>query len=49
MSAHSAFQDKMDVLDIIISILRDHEEELSKLADRFEGTCNDISASRERI
>jgi len=49
MSAHSAFQEKMDVLDIIISILRDHEEELSKLADRFEGACNDISACRDRI
>ncbi|MDH5795192.1 MAG: hypothetical protein OEZ24_03700 [Candidatus Bathyarchaeota archaeon] len=49
MSAHSAFQEKMDVLDIIISILRDHEEALSKLADRFEGTYSDISAFRERI
>jgi len=49
MSAHSAFQEKMDVLDIIISILRDHEEALSTLADRFEGACNDISAFRERI
>lgn len=49
MSAHSAFQDKMDVLDIIISILRDHEEALSTLADRFEEICSDISAFRERI
>ena len=49
MSAHSAFQEKMDVLDIIISILRDHEEALSNLADRFEGICSDISAFRERI
>ena len=48
MSAHSAFQEKMDVLDIIISILRDHEEELSKLADRFEGACSNIAASGER-
>ena len=49
MSAHSAFQEKMDVLDIIISILRDHEEALSTLADRFEEICSDISAFRERI
>lgn len=49
MSAHSAFQEKMDVLDIIISILRDHEEALSNLADRFEGICDGISAFGERI
>ncbi len=49
MSAHSAFQDKMDVLDIIISILRDHEEALSTLADRFEDACNNISAFGDRI
>ena len=49
MSAHSAFQEKMDVLDIIITILRDHEEALSRLADRLEATSTDISAFGEKI
>ena len=49
MSAHSAFQEKIDVLDIIISILRDHEEALSKLADRFDGIYNEMSDFGEKI
>jgi len=42
MTTHSEFQEKMDVLDLIISILRDHEETLSKLADRFDAICNGV-------
>jgi hypothetical protein len=36
MPAFSDFEEKMDVLDIIIRILRDHEERLSRLVDRLD-------------
>ncbi len=36
-------------MDIIISILRDHEEALSNLADRFDGIYNEMSAFGEKI
>jgi len=49
MPARSEFQDRIDVLDMIISILRDHEENLSKLADRFDAICNDLSVVEEKI
>jgi len=42
------FQEKVDVLDIIISILKDHEESLSKIVDRFDTICSDISTFREK-
>ena len=29
------FQKKMDVLDLIINVLKEHEENLDKLADKF--------------
>ena len=48
MPSHKEFQEKIDVLDIIISILRDHEESLSKLADRFDAVCTDISTFEEK-
>jgi len=36
MSPPSEFQEKIDVLDIIIGILRDHEKSLSRLVERFD-------------
>jgi hypothetical protein len=42
------FQEKLDVLDIIISILKDHEEALSKISDRFDSVCNEISAFQDK-
>jgi hypothetical protein len=48
MPSHKEFQEKIDVLDIIISILKDHEESLSKLVDRFDTICTDISTFEEK-
>jgi len=48
MPSNKEFQEKIDVLDIIISILKDHEESLSKLADRFDAVCTDISTFEEK-
>jgi hypothetical protein len=48
MPSHKEFQEKIDVLDIIISILKDHEESLSKIADRFDGVCSEISTFEEK-
>jgi hypothetical protein len=42
------FQEKVDVLDILISILRDHEESLSKITERFDTVCNDLSSFEEK-
>jgi len=49
MTTHSEFQEKMDVLDLIIGILRDHEETLSGLADRFDAICNGVSDLGENL
>ena len=48
MSSSKDFQEKVDVLDIIISILKDHEDSLSKIAERFDALCSDISTFREK-
>ncbi len=48
MPSPKEFQEKVDVLDILISILRDHEESLSKIADRFDAVCNDLSTFEEK-
>ena len=49
MPAHPEFQEKLDVLDIIIKILKDHEETLSRLADRFDEIYGNISEFEEKI
>jgi len=36
MPAHSRFQEKIDVLDLIIDVLRDHEEKLSRSIGKFD-------------
>jgi hypothetical protein len=48
MPLNKEFQEKVDVLDIIISILKDHEESLSKIAERFDAICNEISTFEEK-
>jgi len=48
MPSSNDFQEKVDVLDIIISILKDHEDSLSKIAERFDTLCSDISTFREK-
>jgi hypothetical protein len=49
MTKDAEFQEKLDVLDIIISILKDHEEALSKISDRFDSVCDEISAFQDKI
>jgi len=39
MNCHS----KIDVLDFVISVLKDHEEELSRLEDRFERVVDTLA------
>jgi len=34
---------KVDVLDFVISVLKDHEEELSRLEDRFERAVDTLA------
>ena len=48
MPSSKEFQEKVDVLDILISILRDHEESLSKITERFDAVCNDLSSFEEK-
>jgi len=48
MPTHSKFQEKMDVLDILISILREHEETLSRLVERFDAIYNNLSDFEEK-
>ena len=36
MSSFSRFQEKMDVLDLIICVLKDHEKNLSDLVDKLD-------------
>jgi hypothetical protein len=49
MPTYSKFQGKMDILDMIISILKDHEKHLSEIADRFDAVCNEISTLEEKV
>jgi len=48
MPSGKEYQEKVDVLDILISILRDHEESLSKIAERFDAVCNEVSGFEEK-
>ncbi len=48
MTVHSEFQEKIDVLDMIISILKEHEENLSGLVERFDALCNNLAAVDEK-
>ena len=50
MSPHTRFQkNKIDVLDMLISILKSHEEGLSEFADRLENFIDNISLSQGKI
>ncbi len=50
MSSRSRFQkNKIDVLDMLINILKSHEENLSEFADRLDASINNISSSHGRI
>ena len=43
------FQKKMDVLDLIINVLKEHEENLDKLADKFENVLDKLFSVENKI
>ena len=49
MPAYSRFKGKIDVLDLIIAVLRDHEEALSDLVERFEEISGKMTILDENI
>jgi len=49
MPSYSRFKGKIDVLDLIIEVLRDHEEALSDLVDRFEEISGKMTVLDENI
>ena len=42
MSTDSEFQEKIDTLDLIINVLKEHEKILDKLAEKLESTVNNL-------
>jgi len=49
MPVHSKFREKMDVLDLIIDVLKTHEESLSEIVEKFEETHQKICVFDEKI
>jgi len=49
MSSHTRFEDKIDVLDIIISILKDHEENLSNIVDKLDSFVRNLSILEKKM
>ena len=49
MPTHSEFKERIDVLDIIISILKEHEGNLSNLVERFDVISNDFASFQEKM
>ena len=49
MNTRSRFEEKIDVLDIIISVLKDHEETLSKTLEKFDEINQGMSSFLERL
>lgn len=49
MCPGSEFLEKMDVLDLIINILKEHERNLEKLADKFESVLNNLYSVESKI
>jgi len=49
MSIYSRFKEKIDVLDLIIDVLRDHEEALSKIIEKFDEICQKMSIFNEKM
>jgi len=49
MPAHSKFQEKVDVLDLIISVLRDHEETLSRIIEKFDDVHYGMNTFVEKL
>jgi len=49
MTARSKFQEKVDVLDLIISVLRDHEETLSRIIEKFDDVHYGMNTFVEKL
>ncbi len=49
MSSRPRFQDKIDVLDILISILKDHEGNLSNTVDKLDAFIKNLSSLEKKI
>jgi len=49
MSTHSRFEGKIDVLDLLINILKDHEESLSEVVDKLNVFLNNLSGVQKKI
>lgn len=49
LAAHSKFEEKIDVLDLIISVLRDHEETLSRTLENFDEINQGMSSFLEKL
>ena len=49
MSIHSRFREKIDVLDLIIDVLRNHEETLSEIIEKFDETYQNLSIFNEKM
>ncbi|MCW4020393.1 MAG: hypothetical protein NWF14_04100 [Candidatus Bathyarchaeota archaeon] len=49
MPTHSGFKEKVDVLDLMITILREHDDALSKIAERFDAIYDNMSTFEEKV
>lgn len=49
MSSHSSFQGKIDVLDLLINILKSHEESLSDIVDKLDTFLDNLSLAQKKI
>jgi len=49
MCPDTDFQEKMDILDLIINILKEHEGNLQRLANKFESVLNNLYSVETRI
>ena len=47
MSSLRRFQDKIDVLDLIISVLKDHEKSLSDFIEKMDTFIKEVSVFKE--
>lgn len=48
MASGGEFQDKIDTLDLIIRVLKDHEQKLDEISSRLAGILGETAAEEER-
>jgi len=49
MPVHSKFKEKIDVLDLIIDVLKGHEENLSEIVEKFDDTYQKMCVFDEKM